>query len=87
MAYVAFRTFVSAHLGIIPEPMNSQHDKGRPGLDRESGPTGDNDGTSHSQAGPKPQWTNGLRQLYDKVVDEPIPSSFIDLLDQLDGKN
>jgi len=31
-----------------------------------------------------PEWTDGLRQLYDSVVDEPIPDSFRDLLDQLD---
>lgn len=31
-----------------------------------------------------PEWTDGLRQLYNCVVDEPIPDSFKDLLDQLD---
>ena len=34
--------------------------------------------------GRKPDWTNGLRQLYDSVVDEPIPDTFMDLLSQLD---
>ncbi|MGB3739087.1 MAG: NepR family anti-sigma factor [Pontixanthobacter sp.] len=32
----------------------------------------------------KPDWANGLRQLYDSVVDEPIPDSFQDLLSKLD---
>lgn len=35
-------------------------------------------------AGEKPGWANGLRQLYDAVVDEPLPDSFKDLLAQLD---
>lgn len=32
----------------------------------------------------KPDWADGLRQLYDAVVDEPLPDSFKDLLAQLD---
>lgn len=31
-----------------------------------------------------PDWANGLRNLYDSVVDEPLPDSFKDLLAQLD---
>ncbi|MGB7370130.1 NepR family anti-sigma factor [Erythrobacter sp.] len=31
-----------------------------------------------------PEWTSGLRQLYDSVVKEPLPDTFQDLLDQLD---
>lgn len=31
-----------------------------------------------------PEWADGLRKLYDSVVDEPLPDSFRDLLDQLD---
>ncbi|MDJ0979242.1 MAG: NepR family anti-sigma factor [Erythrobacter sp.] len=34
---------------------------------------------------PRPDWADGLRQLYDSVVDEPLPDAFKDLLDQLDG--
>ncbi|MEL6530883.1 MAG: NepR family anti-sigma factor [Pseudomonadota bacterium] len=49
--------------------------------------------SSESQAGVSgkskgksaPEWADGLRQLYDAVVDEPLPDSFKDLLDQLDG--
>lgn len=32
----------------------------------------------------KPEWANGLRQLYDSVVDEPLPDNFKDLLSKLD---
>lgn len=33
-----------------------------------------------------PDWANGLRQLYDSVVDEPLPDTFKDLLSKLDDK-
>ena len=33
-----------------------------------------------------PDWANGLRQLYDSVVEEDIPDTFKDLLSQLDSK-
>lgn len=32
----------------------------------------------------KPEWADGLRQLYKSVVDEPLPDSFKDLLAKLD---
>lgn len=32
----------------------------------------------------KPEWANGLRQLYDSVVNEPLPDSFADLISKLD---
>lgn len=32
----------------------------------------------------KPEWADGLRQLYDSVVNEPLPDSFADLLSKLD---
>lgn len=31
-----------------------------------------------------PEWAGGLRQLYDAVVEEPLPDSFKDLLSKLD---
>ncbi|GAA4043870.1 NepR family anti-sigma factor [Parerythrobacter jejuensis] len=38
-----------------------------------------------SPAGSKnPEWADGLRQLYDSVVEEPLPDSFKDLLAKLD---
>lgn len=32
----------------------------------------------------KPGWADGLRRLYDSVVDEDLPDSFEDLLKRLD---
>jgi len=32
-----------------------------------------------------PDWSSGLRQLYNSVVEEPLPDSFAKLLDQLDA--
>lgn len=34
-----------------------------------------------------PEWANGLKRLYDSVVEEPLPDSFQDLLDKLDAKD
>ena len=34
---------------------------------------------------PSPAWAQDLRQLYDAVVEEPLPDSFLDLLSQLDA--
>ncbi len=31
-----------------------------------------------------PEWADGLRKLYDSVVEEPLPDSFDDLLKKLD---
>ena len=32
----------------------------------------------------EPDWTDGLRRLYDSIIDEPLPQSFADLLKRLD---
>ncbi|GGD58542.1 hypothetical protein GCM10010990_04790 [Croceicoccus mobilis] len=37
--------------------------------------------------GQRPEWAVGLRQLYDSVVEEPLPDSFGDLLKKLDGED
>ncbi|WP_298469487.1 NepR family anti-sigma factor [uncultured Erythrobacter sp.] len=42
------------------------------------------DGDLASKDGQSPEWANGLKQLYDSVVDEPLPDAFKDLLDKLD---
>jgi hypothetical protein len=34
--------------------------------------------------GGEPGWADGLRHLYDSVLNEPLPNSFDDLLKQLD---
>jgi len=44
-------------------------------------------GKSGHRTGQKPEWANGLRQLYDSVVEEPLPDSFKDLLARLDDKS
>ena len=36
------------------------------------------------KSAPRPDWADGLKQLYDSVVDEPLPDSFKDLLEKLD---
>ena len=41
---------------------------------------------SKASAGKSPEWADGLRQIYDSVVEEPLPDSFKDLLAQLDDK-
>lgn len=34
-----------------------------------------------------PDWAQGLRRLYDSVVEEPLPDNFTRLLDELDKDN
>ncbi|MEP3421434.1 MAG: NepR family anti-sigma factor [Erythrobacter sp.] len=47
-----------------------------------------NAGTDGPLAGGKtPAWADGLKQLYDDVVDEPLPDAFKDLLAQLDDSD
>jgi hypothetical protein len=41
-------------------------------------------GRASSQQRRSPEWADGLKQLYDSVVEEALPDSFQDLLDQLD---
>ena len=31
-----------------------------------------------------PEWASGLKRLYDRVVEEPLPDAFRDLLSRLD---
>jgi hypothetical protein len=46
----------------------------------------DRQGTGKRTSGKEgePGWAEGLRKLYDSVVDEPLPDSFDDLLRKLD---
>jgi hypothetical protein len=37
--------------------------------------------------GDEPGWADGLRQLYNSVLKEPLPDSFDDLLKKLDRGN
>lgn len=55
-----------------------------------SQPKGTDDGKRQSGPSPntrdskEPGWADGLRQLYNSVVQEPLPDSFDDLLKKLD---
>ena len=49
---------------------------------RKGSPAGGADQRPRKQG--KPGWADGLRKLYDSVVDEPLPDSFEDLLKKLD---
>lgn len=46
--------------------------------------TRDNDHAQAANSDQQPEWADGLRQLYNSVVDEPLPDSFKDLLSKLD---
>jgi hypothetical protein len=35
----------------------------------------------------KPVWAEGLRRMYDEVVDEQLPDDFVDLLKKLDQRS
>ena len=41
-------------------------------------------GRTQNKARRGPEWASGLKQLYDSVIDEPIPDAFKDLLSKLD---
>ena len=51
----------------------TNNDKGKPGCS-----------PSEVPVGKRPDWTAGLKRLYDSVVEEPLPESFKDLLSRLD---
>ena len=41
-------------------------------------------GSKHMHKKGSPDWTSGLKRLYDNVVEEPLPDAFKDLLAKLD---
>jgi len=41
-------------------------------------------GKKHISKPRDPDWASGLKQLYDSVIEEPIPDTFKDLLAKLD---
>ena len=41
-------------------------------------------GTRNNTRRGGPDWANGLKQLYDSVIEEPLPDAFKDLLSKLD---
>jgi hypothetical protein len=40
--------------------------------------------TSREGKRARPEWADGLRQLYDSVLNEPLPDTFADLISKLD---
>ena len=50
---------------------------------RPAPPTGQGAGQRNGKR-TRPEWADGLRQLYDSVLNEPLPDSFADLLSSLD---
>lgn len=65
--------FALSHLGGKDDRKGKPGQRGRGGR----GPGG--------PSGPdEPGWAAGLRQLYNSVLDEPLPDSFDDLLKKLD---
>ena len=51
------------------------------GADRKTKPV---KGMTNNRPKRGPEWASGLKQLYDSVVDEPLPDAFKDLLSRLD---
>ena len=51
---------------------------------KQSGPGGRRPSPGAGGSRGEPGWANGLKQLYDSVVDEDLPDTFRDLLSQLD---
>ena len=39
---------------------------------------------ANRKEGRKPVWADGLRRMYDEVVEESLPDDFVDLLKKLD---
>ena len=52
----------------------------------DAGGAGEKTGTRKTSVTPQDdgRWGDGLKKLYDSVVDEPLPDSFQDLLDRLE---
>jgi hypothetical protein len=57
-----------------------RRDKLMAGTDR----TGKRVKAKKTKAARGPEWADGLKQLYDSVIDEPLPDAFKDLLAKLD---
>lgn len=55
------------------QPQDTKH--GKPAAQQRSAAKGD---------APTPEWADGLKKLYNSVVDEPLPDNFKDLLAKLD---
>lgn len=47
----------------------------------------DGKGRSGGGGGRKPEWAQGLKKLYDSVVEEPLPDDLAALLARLDAED
>ena len=63
--------------------MNAKPTDDAASVDKVSGSSAE----ARKHSGEKPAWANGLKQMYDSVVEEDIPDSFKDLLSQLDDND
>ncbi|MFL0670510.1 MAG: NepR family anti-sigma factor [Erythrobacter sp.] len=54
------------------------------GSDKLSHGSGSGQARRRSAARAAPEWADGLKQLYDAVVEEDLPDQFLDLLAKLD---
>ena len=77
---------LSRGLGISPDNMTFEKSRSKAGA-VPSGGLGQAPAAIQPGAATQPDWANGLRQLYESVVDEPIPDTFKDLLSKLDTKS
>ncbi len=71
---------LSRGLGISPNNMTFDKSRSNAGAVPSGSP-------ARAPADGQPDWANGLRQLYESVVEEPIPDTFKDLLSKLDTKS
>jgi len=55
--------------------------------DRRTPSASDRKAAKREAAPREADWTNGLKKLYDSVVDEPLPDSFRELLSKLDSED
>lgn len=75
---------VGVELTVMVDKREKTAAKGKPASDAMS--PGTQYAKSH-QRGQQPEWANGLRRLYNSVVEEPLPDSFADLIAKLDADN
>lgn len=70
-----------------PNQSDGEHDQRRSNkrMASDKKTTGSSHGSNlASKDDQSPEWASGLKQLYDSVVEEPLPDAFKDLLDKLD---
>lgn len=66
---------------------DEHRDRGQPNTLMGSDQHSDKGRRLATRNGKSPEWADGLKQLYDAVVEEPLPDTFKDLLDKLDDSD